>query len=229
MSETLWPDFQEAFVHSTTRAGYWPERVMGRRLRPFSVYHAFWLEVMEVPLWRGGNGRKATLADLDLAARICASSPALPFEPRRPGRLAKWRFLVHAWRGQEQMRRWSDYLADYLSPPHRTNKMESGFDPNDPLCRMGVLKKDRRVGRHYADLPDPLMLVAGLMHHGRLGYEQAWSMAFSEAEWLLAALQLQSGLTINVSTEHDREFMKGLGVGMWKKSEGRDQKAEVRD
>lgn len=214
---TLWPDFQEAFAH-TERRGRWHRRVMGRRLRPFCAYHALWLEIAGSPLWRtaGSTTRKPSLADLDLASKICACGYGeAPAVIRRPGKLEAWGFAFRALFGSGQFDRWADYMDDYLSPPHRTAKVQ-GADPHDPLGKHGIMKVNEVHGKNYADLPGALLLVAGLMHLGHVPAREAWMMPWSEAEWLLSALRLQAGGEIDVSNEHDREFLQGLKAGPWK-------------
>lgn len=217
---SLWPDWQEAMVH-TEKGGYWHRRILGRRVRPFSVYHAHWLEVVESPLWVGG--RKATLADLHLAVRICACDwREAPGVIRRPGWVQKADFTLRALLGKGQFERWDEYQQDYLSHPHRTPK-GSGLDKSDPLGKHGILKKDQTIkcgDVNTSPLPDVLMLVSGLMHLGHLSAREAWMMPYSEAEWLLAGLHFQAGHEGSVSTEHDREFLRGMGVGPWKKGVG---------
>lgn len=203
---------------------------MGRRLRPFCAYHALWLEVVGSPLWKTRNlepgTRKPSLADLDLATKICAADYGEAASAiRRPGKLAAWWFAGKVLFSGGQQERWKDYMTDYLSPPHRTNKA-AGADPTDTLGRHGIMKKNEVHGKDYAELPDALMVVAGLVHLGHIPLREAWMMPWSEAEWLLAALHMQAGHESNVSTEHEREWLRGMGVGPWKDSEVRSQDSD---
>lgn len=220
MGNSLWPDFEEAFIH-TESGGRWHRRVMGVRLRPFCAYHALWLEAVASPLWVGGP-KPPSLADLALAARICACDYGEATRAvRRPGWWRKLAFLARVPRAGREFAAWRDYITDYLSPPRKGGAKTKAPDPNDPMARFGIREKHERHGRNYADLPGPLTLVAGLMHLGHVPPKEAWMMPYSEAEWLLAALHYQAGHEISVMGEHDREWARGLKVGMWKeKDEG---------
>lgn len=207
---TLWPDYYEAHIH-TERRGRWHLPILGHRLRPFSPYHALWLEAVRSPFWgMEGQGRKPTLADLDLAAALCACDygQAPDVLRRRPSRLRKWAFTLRVFLQRGQFERWAAYRADYLSPPHRT----AGFnhDPSHPLARHGITVTREKKGPQYRTLPDPLLLVAGLMHLGHVPLRDAWMMPWSQAEWLLHALRHQTGEESTVTNEHSRTFMQGF-------------------
>lgn len=185
--------FFEAFGHTE-------HRVMGRRLRRFTLRHRFWLEALKSPLVSGGE---ATMMDLELATRICA----LPFDEletgvprmieRGPRRRDKLGYLLRVFR-RRVAREYADfqaYLLDHGCPPavYGGGVEECGTPGGEEIASSSVL-------------PGLLGLVSGLIRCGWSDPEKVWSLSPGEAEWYLTAGLLHRGVDVKVKTPHDEQF-----------------------
>lgn len=194
--------FCEAFAHIS-------HRVMGRRLRPFSLRHRFWLEALESPLVTGGA---ATLVDLEMASRVCS----LPFEKldhavpemagRGPGWCSKLRFLWRMWRGNvaDEYQAFQDYFIDHGSPPatHASGPRNA-------------------QGKRYESMPGIIGLVTALARGSGWPPETLWSLTPGAAEWYLAGIFTHRGVDMRLKTEHDEEFEAGMRREMERKKQAK--------
>ena len=181
--------FHEAMVHTE-------HVVMGRRLSRFTLRHRLWLEAMGSPLVKGG---KASLQDLELAARVCSVSfadleRAVPAMLRRgPGRIGKWWFALRAlWtRADVEYLRFQAYFVDHGCPPATWNEVTvegEGEVPSD------------------SPLPPLLGLVSGLMHGGMTDIQAVWALSPGEAEWYLTGIFTHRGVDLKLKSELDEVF-----------------------
>jgi hypothetical protein len=186
--------FCEAFAH----VGH---RVMGRRLRVFSLRHRFWLEAMESPLVTGGV---ATLVDLELASRVCAMGhdelddgvPALLLRgPRWWERVVFCvRLLMRRGAAQREYEAFQNYCLDYGCPP-------ATHGGGGPVAENG---------KRYEAMPGILGLVTGLVRGSGWAPETVWALNPGAAEWYLAGIFTHRGVDMRLKTEHDEEFEEGL-------------------
>lgn len=152
-------------------------RVLGRRLRPLSLWHATLLELIESPLWHGKSG--VSMTDLRLAVAICAGQ-----WPRYeiPGgwRLFWWRLRTRKSSLAVEAAKFSAYIRDFHAPPMLWQKDEPQ-KPKPLPCA----------------LPQPLDVAAWLIRHG-LGEERAWTMPIGLAHWYYVALAKQRGADVDL-------------------------------
>ena len=133
-----------------------PHRVLGRRLRPFCLWHSFLLEWADSPL-SGAESPIGGYTALAVAARICERGK----EPyRAPRGVALWghRLLARVYARQPralaaQYDAWRAYRADYVAPPRFWRSARS----------------------RPAKTPWQLFLVCRLMRGG-LAVREAWEL-----------------------------------------------------
>ncbi len=186
-----WTSFEEAFIHTDDH------RVLGRKLRPFSLYHQLILEAIGSPVMSAD--RPVTLIDLEIASRVCASDyGGYRSAGRRSGWLGKLWWLARALRAdtQKEMLAMDRYFKDYTSVPDR---WENG----------GEVKGS---GKAYSEFPAPLSVVGCLMANGfQAGDEKkVWMTPLGAAHWYCATFLRMDGADLKLMTEHDREFIEGF-------------------
>jgi hypothetical protein len=169
-------------------------RILGRRLRPFSLWHCYCLELIASPFV--GGDRPITFSELYLAAEICAAKPpahCLSFPLRR---LTWWRRLwMYAriyGRGRTARRQMDEFLV-YLS--------EHNAGP-DTWSAEG--------GGRSVKVPWSLYLATKLIARG-VSRAEAWAMSPGQAKWYVAALAEAAGGESNVISDAEREALKLAG------------------
>lgn len=151
--------------------------VLGRKLRPLSLWHATLLELIDSPLWHGKSG--VTMTDLRLAVAICTGSwPA--YEIPQGWRLVWWSWRTRKLSLAREAAKFSAYIRDFHAPPMLWEK--DGEKPKGPqLC----------------PLPQPLDVVAWLIRHG-LGEERSWTMPIGLAHWYYVAFAKHRGADVDL-------------------------------
>lgn len=185
-----WTAFEESFIHSDDH------RVLGHRLRPFSLYHQMMLEAIGSPVV---SGRSAiSIVDLEVACRVCASGyNEYRKAAERVGFFRKFLFAkkVLTTDMKSELLKFDRYFSDYVALPEK-----HGDTP---------VSKDGKV---YQDFPAPLSVVGLLMSRGFEGgsREKIWMTPIGEAHWYCATFLRLDGEDLKLITEHDREFIEGL-------------------
>ena len=171
--------------------------VLGRRLLPFSEWHRFLLLSIESPLLIPEAA--PTLADVEVAVRICRSRYRTPLSrilpARRSGRVAGWFRQIRAvWLSRRfplptALAAFDEYVRDYMAPPE--------FWEKEPSGAAVVLNK----------LPDSLSLVTSLIAGGSFQPDNeaaAWEMPLGKAHWYATAFAKQAGADLRLRTESDK-------------------------
>ena len=182
----MWTEFQEAFVNIE-------HRVLGWRLRPFCLYYQFWLDALDSPLTRGVP---ASLADLEVACRLCTSGYGEAERAMRPvgrlgqaGWIARWLFS----NTQREFARFDAYLRDYFSPPESRIKAP-----------------ETAGGKVYEQFPQTLSLAGAIIKHTGWTPEVVWMLPIGQVHWYLAAFLRMDGVETGLITPQDREFIEGI-------------------
>jgi len=156
------------------RPGWSLHRVLGRPLRPFSMWHKFQLEYANSPFLTGGP---VTVPDLELAVSICRSPyPIRGDFPRRSG-LAKILWMLWAERVDVFTARdaFHEYLADYHSPPKlwETKSKKGGRrDVDDSLEEVTLYRSTTGCTLEEAwNKPTGMLLWENILHARRQGAE----------------------------------------------------------
>lgn len=182
-----WNQFRESFINDE-------HRVLGRRLKPYCLYYQFWLKSIDSPFLN--PGRSVTVADLELAVRVC-SSPYGEAPLKLPTRLGLRGHLLWWWRCwkydfEEERERFQDYVDDLYDPP----EVKSTGD-----------KKVINKGASGEVLPQELSLAASLIEATRWSEERVWTMPLGKAHWYAAAFAVLKDPEFKLVTQEDRDHM----------------------
>lgn len=185
-----WTAFEESFIHSDNH------RVLGYRLRPFSLYHQMVLEAIGSPIM--GGEKMVTLIDLEIACRVCASGfNEYQKASRRPGFFGKARWAIKALVSSldDEIAAFDRYFTDYVALPETHGSQASS-----------------KGGKAYSEFPAPLSVAGCLMASGFEGgsREKIWMTPLGEAHWYCATFLRLEGVDLKLITEHDREFIEGF-------------------
>jgi len=184
--------FFEAFAHTN-------HRVMGRRLRKFTLYHRFWLEAMESPLVMGGS---ISILDLELASRVCACKYGT-VERAIEGGAGGWR----SWKGwwfalrsvfvnhEREANNWEEYLKDHVCGPNTHNA---------PM--------ETKDGTTYEDFPSIMDQVCAVIRGTGWTPDTVWNLGPGEAEWYMTGVYRLRGVDMKVKSEQDEEFEEGMAA-----------------
>jgi len=157
-------------------------RVCGLRMLPLSLGHAFTLEAVGSPFYRGEKGSEA---ELRMAAWICAR-PALVLPNMDTWRCRLWKrskvdFVA-------ECARWQTYVADYCAGPQ-------------------MWSRQPRTGESRAEpskIPSTINTVVRLMRLG-MTEQQAWATPIGMASWYEAAsYENESGNRLDIVTDAER-------------------------
>lgn len=166
-------------------------RVLGRRLRPYSLWHKVQLEFHNSPFLAGGP---LTVADVELAVRICRTQ--FPVAARMParGRLGRllWVFRAERVDVVEHRDAFLAFLADYDSGAKLWNTAGSGTrrDVDESI-------EEVTLYREYT---------------GAVRWEP-WNLPIGELYWMNILHARRAGAKVKVWTPTDeREFRKNLKV-----------------
>lgn len=179
--------FAEAFVNRR-------HTVLGRKLKPFSVWHAFVLDLLGSP-FAGHVGETIDFRSLFFAVGVCAREYDPGLRCLRKGPLFRLRFFLRhrGWKKREDrhLRAFLAYLRDYRTGPHPDHFADGTGE------KSGV--------------PGPLLLVARLMRLGGMTKAEAWNTPYGEAQWLCLALLEAEGRRTNLLNESERRALETAG------------------
>lgn len=169
-------------------------RILGRRLRPLSLWHLLLLQVLDSPFITGGN---ISLFDLKTAIGICSlrfrnSNIKRPWFPRFLTPLGLRRNYTL----------FIEYVEDFLSKPEYT-----------------VVPWDTKTsGPAPVPLTPPPHIVAtafNVAHGARVSIQEAWDMPIGEAYIAEAMYMRAQGAQLDFMNDEERKFqeeMKAAGV-----------------
>lgn len=200
------PRYEEALLHrrggrerlrewwAGIRVGWSGYRVLGRRLRPFSLWHKFQLEQASSPFL---TSDQMDVVDLELAVRICGTT--FPFRPCLPRR-GRWRNLLWQLRvGRmdplRQAQEFETYLNDYYSLPKLWN-----------------LPSKRGSNGGKRDVDESLETVALYREYTNCARCEPWDLPYGEIAWMNLVFARRAGSEVKVKTPQDEaahsEFKK---------------------
>lgn len=167
--------FSEAFVNLDYH------RVIGYKLKPFSLWHRFLLEFFDSPLI---TGEKPNVESILQAIQICRVS--FPKYPKPQSLLSKIRLLCHAFKPEVEGEKFASYVEDYAAFPELWNK-EDGEET----------KK--------SSAPETLSMAVQLMEMG-FCEKDSWNMPIGKAFWYTSISALLKGADIDFVTQEEREM-----------------------
>lgn len=167
-------------------------RVLGKKLKPFSLWHALLLEAIQSPIWMGKGS--LTLPDLYSAVAICSNE--WPKFTLKAGTLTiLCNTFLRGERLEKESKKLVAYFNDYNSVPmlwtaDKTDKKEA------PKC----------------PLPMALDLVAWLVRHG-FGEARSWNMPIGLAHWYYIACAKQRGSEIDLVSPEEQIVIDRVKAG----------------
>ena len=99
--------FAEAFVNLEQH------KVLGYKLKPFSIWHRFLLEFFNSPLI--GGDEKPNISHILQAISICRVS--YPNYPKKQSIFSKINLLCRSWDAEKQSQKFMNYIEDYAAFP----------------------------------------------------------------------------------------------------------------
>jgi hypothetical protein len=178
--------YVEALAHAPRH------RVLGRRLRPFCLWHRLQLEYANSPLL---TGAPTTLADLEYAVAVCRTRFGELGVARPPvGCWRRWAaYIRQAWWNVELERaKWTAYAMDYASSP----KM--------------MMSRGGSAGESVPDMDEALVEVAMYRRMTGCSREEPWEMPMGEVAWMNAAFARQKGAKFSIITPLDDEIVEEI-------------------
>lgn len=165
--------FSEAFINA-------PHVVLGRRLRPFSLWHLFLLQTLDSPYLTGGT-RAVEPFDLKTAVGVCS----LRFDEtkvRRPWGPGVWWSCRSQSRFSEESNKLISFIGDYLQRPD-----------------FNVITPDNaKTQTPRGQPPDVLQIAWDLMSGMGCSERYAWEMPLGKAYWYQS---------MHIKDKHDTDFM----------------------
>lgn len=158
-------------------------RVLGKRLKPFSLWHALILEAIGSPIWLGKG--TLTLPDLHAAVAVC-SNEWPKFNLKADFLTILRNSLISLDRLQNEGKKLVAYFNDYNSVP----------------MLWTADKKETKEPAKCA-LPMALDLVAWLVRHG-FGEARSWNMPIGLAHWYYVACAKQRGSDIDLVSPEEQ-------------------------
>jgi hypothetical protein len=162
-------------------------QVLGTWLPGFTLWHAFWLEIIRSPLFCGET--TPTFDDLAVAVRVCATPIGTRPDFSPPGFFARRRLDRFKAACAAEMDRFGEWIVDHMTGPDCWHGEDGG-----------ELKS-----------PWPLYLVARLVFapgdfaHTRA---QAWATSPGQARWLLSAICEAQGGDPRIITDQDNDALR---------------------
>ena len=175
------PLFAEAFLSGN-------HVIYGLKLKPFSYWHRFLLQVGLSPVLAEEDAAPLTRSDLYKFCKVCTLS--FPNTIKITW-LDKIRLRL---KGKTTPSSLKDYIEDHCSFPEF-------WEDNSDNKASG--------GKSLNDAPEPLPSVVALM---ALGYKEneAWDMPIGKGAWVLATYAKQQGAELSFLTQEEREMFELL-------------------
>lgn len=166
--------FAESWINST-------HRVLGRKLRPFSLWHRFQLEILDSPIL---SGKKIEHLDLERACRCCQLQYPNPITAGINGWSLRWRLAGRDFALEVQ--KFGTYLEDYFAPPK-------------------FLPSIRKVHQPEVIHPPPeaIRILSAVIDLTKWPENKIWDMPIGQAYWYAAGQWYQDGAELDFLTpEH---------------------------
>lgn len=176
-------DFYEAFINI-------PHKVLGKRLKPFSLTHCLYLEAIDSPFMKVINGGEVNITrkDLELAVMICSSDDPMR-EISKAYNAKNIGMKFHSFK--RGCTRFLSYLTDFVTVPELWDKTE---------------------GENALNAPWILSKATLLLTKTSMSLTEIWNMPLGELLWYTACIAEHSGVA-EIQSEADKaaidEALKG--------------------
>jgi hypothetical protein len=189
--------FAAAYIDGGVR-----HRVLGARLRPFSAWHLYQLQIIDSPFLKAGQ---VFLYDLRRAVGVCR----LRF-PDSWTRLPIFPLFMTQQKLEAEVAKFLAYVDNYLQRPEYSILQPDEFvRPKRPL-------------RIPANAPEPIELAFDAAHGANIPLAEAWNLPIGQA-YIAQAMQFRrAGLMVDFMTEKEREFQRAIKEHMNKERNGEE-------
>ena len=178
--------FAEAWINSE-------HKVFGYKLKPFSLWHKFLLQVYENPLIEGSSkSRDITINDMVSAVQIFRLS--YPQTPSPNKTWIKIRFFLRSWDVQKEVVGLRDFFNDFLSFPEFWEKQK---DKTEDIVKGG------------GGPPDVLSTASSCMSFG-FKEKEAWDMPIGKAYWYSSMKAVHLGADLDFVTATEEEMQENI-------------------
>lgn len=172
------PKFAEAFVNVE-------HKVLGFKLKPFSLWHKFLLESYGSPL-TVEQEELPTATDVLQAIQVCRTE--FPNTPERETFFDKVRILVRSWDQNAESEKFTNYLNDFLAFPEFWEKESDEIQKG-------------------SSAPESLTMVITLMEVG-FTEKESWDMPLGKAYWYSSAAAILKGADMEMVTVEEHEMQE---------------------
>lgn len=203
------PKLAFAFIDGSPDREFSTFRILGVRLRKFSLYHRLLLNTVDSPFMRNGP---VSMFDIRVAVGACA----LEFGCSKIRKPRLWPFLLQVWAIlislilrrkpgqprplQRSLNRLSEelleYFGEYLQRPEYAI-----IPPNRPAGMTPQVPRGRA--------PEEIEHVGELIAWGISEY-RAWNMPIGQANWYRVMARRSGGLDVDFMSEEEKEFQENL-------------------
>ena len=187
--------FTEAFLHRLTRRfdarDPWSAHcVLGRPLRPFSVWHALLLTRESSPFTMGGGVARVAPPDLLKAVTVCQLRYPFNAVSLRFSWRAFWKMLGGGF--AREVEGFNAYLSDFQTVPEYT------------------VVPPKSAGESRTPAPETLRLVRAVMGCTGCSRAEAWDCPMGEARWWYALWLQERGADLDFTSAHVRAEQEQL-------------------
>lgn len=167
-------------------------RLLGRTLRPLTLWHLAALEALHSPFLSPDPGAQVRPGDLLLALRVCAHAPLSPLR-LRPSVKDLWYRLRYR-RGQAWQRHARTFVA-WLQLSRTLPEMWATEPGEGETAPRGI------------SAPPTLSRVTALMESG-LTWSEAWAVSPGLADWIIGARAERHQPAVRFVTDEERADME---------------------
>lgn len=185
----LEPKLAEALINSE-------HRILGRKLRPFCLWHLALLQTLDSPYLAAG---KVEPFDLRTAVGVCS----LHYGQSKVIRPLAFITSRSVTRFEQASNKFLAYIGDYLQRPEYT-----------------IVEPDRRgSGTPLGPPPEVLQIVDDVMFQRNITERQAWEMPIGLAYWY-QAMTVKRVYNTDFMTPEEKEYQRKLKEHLAKKANG---------
>lgn len=177
--------FFEAFIHTE-------HRVLGKKLRPFCLWHQLLLKAANSPLI---SGEKVELTDMQTAVGICTTRFG-QFKLNKPtfNPLNIYRIVFNL---KTEHLKFRDYIEDFLCKPDYSIVEPAYHGQSAPQTRRG-------------QAPEELIVASEVIGWSSWSERYVWELPVGAAYWYQAMARKSRGLDIDFVDDSEREFQKQM-------------------
>lgn len=196
------PIFAAAYIDGGT-----VHKVLGVKLRPFSAWHLYQLQIVESPFLEAGQ---VFLYHLRRAVGICR----LRFPCSRT-RLPIFPLIMNQEKLEKEVDKFLLYVDNYLQRPEYN------------IIQADEFNRSKRPLRVPANAPEPIQLAFDAAHGANISLADAWNLPIGQAYIAQAMHMRRQGLMVDFMNEKERDFQDSILEHLRKKRNGEKHNAST--